>query len=166
MKSAPDVAFYEPRIPGNTGNMLRLSACVGLKLHLIEPLGFEMSDAKLRRAGLDYRDLSSYVVHPNFDAFISSFPEKTSIYAFTGRGEIQYDDIEYAVDDVLLFGPEPTGLPDEILNHPRIAGRVRIPMQSGVRSLNLAVSASIAVYESWRQLGFATTTSSTSTGKC
>lgn len=153
-RSAPDIAFFEPRIPGNTGNAIRLAACVGNSLHLIEPLGFDMDDAKVRRAGLDYHELSRVKIHADFDAFLNSLRPEQRVYAFTGHTKARFDEVQYRPEDVLLFGPEPTGLPATILKHPRISAKLRIPMRPGVRSLNLAVSASIAVYEAWRQQQF------------
>ncbi|MBM9433313.1 tRNA (cytidine(34)-2'-O)-methyltransferase [Flaviflexus equikiangi] len=150
-----DVVFFEPCIPSNTGNAIRLSACTGVTLHLVEPLGFNFSDANLRRAGLDYHDLASMIVHPNFDALLSTLGEGRRIFAFTGHSTHSFADVAYEPGDVLLFGPEPTGLPDHILGHAAITHAVRIPMQPHIRSLNLANSASIAVYEAWRQNGFA-----------
>ena len=150
-----DVVFYEPCIPSNTGNAIRLSACTGISLHLVEPLGFNFSDANLRRAGLDYHDLANMVVHPDFDALLAHLGEGRKIYAFTGHAEQSFGDVSYEPGDVLLFGPEPTGLPEHILAHEAITAKVRIPMQPHIRSLNLANSASIAVYEAWRQNGFA-----------
>ena len=146
------VIFYEPRIPGNTGAAIRLSACTGSMLHLVEPLAFDMEDAKLRRAGLDYHDLAHVRVHPDLDDALAQVPGR--IWAFTGHAETLYTDVSHADGDGLLFGPEPTGLPEEAMDHPRVASRVRIHMLPGVRSLNLANSASIALYEAWRQLGF------------
>ncbi|MBV7363620.1 tRNA (cytidine(34)-2'-O)-methyltransferase [Actinomycetaceae bacterium TAE3-ERU4] len=146
------VIFFEPRIAGNTGNAIRLSACTGSMLHLVEPLCFEMEDSKLRRAGLDYHDLAHVKVHPNLEDALADIPG--SIWAFTGQAETFHTDIQYADGDGLLFGPEPTGLPEEVMSHPRVTSRVRIPMLPGVRSLNLANSASIGLYEAWRQLGF------------
>lgn len=150
-----DVVFYEPCIPSNTGNAIRLSACTGITLHLVEPLGFNFSDAHLRRAGLDYHDLADMIVHPNFDALLGHLGENRRIFAFTGRTTESFADVAYQPGDVLLFGPEPTGLPDHILDHDAVTQRVRIPMQPHIRSLNLANSASIAVYEAWRQNGYA-----------
>ncbi len=150
-----DVVFYEPCIPSNTGNAIRLSACTGITLHLVEPLGFNFSDAHLRRAGLDYHDLANMIVHPNFDALLGHLGENRRIFAFTGRTTESFADVAYQPGDVLLFGPEPTGLPDHILDHDAVTQRVRIPMQPHIRSLNLANSASIAVYEAWRQNGYA-----------
>ncbi len=146
------IAFYEPRIPGNSGAAIRLAACTGTLLHLIEPLGFDMEDAKLRRAGLDYHDLAHVKVQPNLDAVLNEV--SGNVYAFTGQATTHYADITYAEGDCLLFGPEPDGLPDHVLNDPRLTALVRINMVPGVRSLNLANSAAIATYEAWRQLGF------------
>ncbi|MEO6604823.1 MAG: tRNA (cytidine(34)-2'-O)-methyltransferase [Aeromicrobium sp.] len=148
------IAFYEPRIAGNTGSAIRLAAVSGSELHLIEPLGFDLAEPKLKRAGLDYHDLAVMTVHADLEAaYDALLPAK--VYAFTGKGDELYTDIAYEPGDVLLFGPEPTGLPDEVLNDPRITARVRLPMLPGRRSMNLANSASIAVYEAWRQQGFA-----------
>lgn len=146
------VIFYEPRIAGNTGAAIRLSACTGSLLHLVEPLCFEMEDTKLRRAGLDYHDLAHVRVHPDFEHALAAVPGK--VFAFTGQASTFHTDIVYTDGDGLLFGPEPTGLPESAMAHPRIAQRVRIPMLPGIRSLNLANSASIGLYEAWRQLGF------------
>ena len=155
---APDVAFahivyFEPRIAGNTGSAIRLAAVTGARLHLIEPLGFDLEESKLRRAGLDYHDLAVLSVHSTFDSFCQSMPQ-ARIFAFEVGSAITYTSVEYQLGDVLLFGPEPTSIPDEVLNHPRITARVSLPMLPGRRSLNLTNAASIAVYEAWRQLGF------------
>lgn len=128
-------------------------ACTGATLHLIEPLGFDLTDAHLRRAGLDYHDLARVVVHPDLDHAVAAFPGR--LFAFTGRGATRYTDIAYEPGDALLFGPEPDGLPEEVLTDPRVTDRVRIPMLPGIRSLNLSNSAAIATYEAWRQHGFA-----------
>lgn len=151
------VVFYEPRIPGNTGNAIRLAAVTGSTLHLVEPLGFDLSDAKLRRAGLDYHDLANVVVHPDWEATLAHLAEHGTgqIYAFTGHATTGFDTIAYAPGDALLLGPEPDGLPAHILDDPRITERVRIPMLPGIRSLNLSNAASIAIYEAWRQHGYA-----------
>src|SRR6188768_3449955 len=149
----PVLAFYEPRIPQNTGNAIRLSAATGAHLHLIEPLGFEMDEPRLKRAGLDYHDLASVTVHPDFEALLAALPG-SRVFAFTTRARTVYTDVKYGAGDVLLFGPEPTGLDDAVLAHPRITDQVRIPMVAGRRSLNITSSASIAIYEAWRQLGF------------
>ena len=149
----PVIAFFEPRIPQNTGNAIRLSAATGAHLHLVEPLGFEMDEPRLRRAGLDYHDLASVTVHPSFEALLAALPG-SRVFAFTTKATSVYTDIEYEAGDILLFGPEPTGLDDAVLAHPRITDSVRIPMLEGRRSLNITSSASIAIYEAWRQLGF------------
>lgn len=147
------VVFYHPEIPPNTGNAIRLSAVTGCELHLIEPLGFDLDDAKLRRAGLDYHDLANVTVHSDLAAAWDALrPER--IFAFTGKGTVRHTAIAYRPGDVLLFGPESVGLPDQVLAAPEITERVRIPMLPSRRSLNLANSASIAIYEAWRQHDF------------
>ena len=148
------IAFLNPVIPGNTGNAIRLAAVTGSELHLVGPLGFDMDDTKLRRAGLDYHDLATVTVHDDMSAAWRAFAG-ARIYAFTSRGESGFADVAYEPGDVLLFGTEPTGLPTEVLADDRLTARVRIPMLAGRRSLNLSNAASIAVYEAWRQHGFA-----------
>ncbi|MFC7879404.1 tRNA (cytidine(34)-2'-O)-methyltransferase [Isoptericola sp. NPDC057391] len=145
--------YYEPRIPGNTGSAIRLAAVTGARLHLVEPLGFDLSEAKLKRAGLDYHDLAVMDVHPTYDAALDALPD-ARVFAFTAHATTTYTDVAYRPGDVLLFGPEPTGLPDEAMDHPRVTDRVKIPMLPGRRSLNLTNAASIVVYEAWRQAGF------------
>ena len=147
------VFLHEPAIAGNTGNAIRLSAVTGARLHLIEPLGFDFEDAKLRRAGLDYHDLADLQIHPDLDTALATVPQ-SRVFAFTSRSDVTFDRIEYRRDDVLLFGTEPTGLPEEAMAHERVTQRVRIPMLPARRSLNLANAASIAVYEAWRQQGY------------
>lgn len=151
------VIFYEPRIPPNTGNAIRMVAATGATLHLVEPLGFDLSDAKLRRAGLDYHDLARVVVHPDLDTALAHVAKvgTGTVYAFTGRGTTLFGDVAYRPGDALLFGPEPTGLPEEVLADPRMTDLVRIPMLPGIRSLNLSNSAAVAAYEAWRQHGYA-----------
>jgi tRNA (cytidine/uridine-2'-O-)-methyltransferase len=147
--------FLEPRIPPNTGNAIRMVAGTGATLHLVEPLGFDLAEPRLRRAGLDYHDLASVVVHPDLDAALTSAPLVSSrVFAFTAHASRWYTDIEFEPDDVLLFGSEPTGLPDEVLRHGRVTDRLRIPMLDGRRSLNLSNSAAVVTYEAWRQQGF------------
>ncbi len=147
------VVFFSPRIPPNTGNAIRLAAGTGCELHLIEPLGFDLSEPKLRRAGLDYHDLASVTVHENLSAAWDSInPER--VFAFTAAATTRNTDIAYRDGDVLLFGPEPTGLPEEVLADPRVTDRLRIPMLPGRRSMNLSNAAAVAVYEAWRQQGF------------
>lgn len=148
------ILFHAPEIPGNTGNAIRLAAITGAELHLVEPLGFDFSGAKLRRAGLDYHDLAVVTVHHDMDAAWAALaPER--VYAFTSDGEAAYTDISYRPGDVLMFGRESVGLPEELKHDHHVTSRVRLPMLPALRSLNLANAASIAVYEAWRQNGFA-----------
>lgn len=147
--------FLEPRIPPNTGNAIRMVAGVGATLHLVEPLGFDLSDAKLKRAGLDYHDLASVVVHPDLDtALASDVLASSRVFAFTAKASRWHTDVDFGDGDVLLFGPEPTGLPDPVLTHPRVTDLIRIPMLAGRRSLNLSNAAAVVAYEAWRQQGF------------
>jgi tRNA (cytidine/uridine-2'-O-)-methyltransferase len=145
--------FVQPRIAPNTGNAIRMVAATGCELHLVEPLGFDLSEPKLRRAGLDYHDLASVTVHPSLEAAWTAV-EGARVFAFTARAERSFTDVEYRPGDVLLFGPEPTGLDDATLADPHITERVRIPMLAGRRSLNLSNAAAVAAYEAWRQNGF------------
>lgn len=147
------LVFDNPVIPNNTGNAIRTAAVTGAKLHLIEPLGFNFEDKHLKRAGLDYHDLADMEVHPNFDACMDALPN-SRVFAFTTQATRWFTDVEFQPDDVLLFGTEPVGLPEEHRNHPRVTDQVRIPMLPARRSMNLSNSAAIAVYEAWRQLGF------------
>lgn len=145
--------FCSPRIPNNTGATMRLAAVTGAELHLARPLGFDLDDAKLRRAGVDYRDKAATFVHDSLEAaYEALLPAR--VFAFTAHATLTHSDVAYRGGDVLLFGPEPTGLSPEVLADPRITARVRIPMLPGLRSLNLANAAAIAVYEAWRQLGY------------
>ncbi|WP_431955883.1 tRNA (cytidine(34)-2'-O)-methyltransferase [Nocardia lijiangensis] len=145
--------FHEPCIPPNTGNAIRLVAGTGCELHLIEPLGFDLSESKLRRAGLDYHDLASVTVHESLSAAWAALrPER--VYAFTTKSTTRYTDVAYQPGDVLLFGTEPTGLPDHVLDDPHVTAHLRIPMLPGRRSMNLSNAAAVTVYEAWRQLDF------------
>ena len=147
------ILFYTPEIPGNTGNAIRLAAITGAELHLVKPLGFNFDDAHLRRAGLDYHDLAVVTVHETLeDAWEALAPER--VFAFTTTASTSYADIEYRPGDVFMFGPESVGLPAEVQQDPHVSERVKIPMKPGRRSLNLANSASIAIFEAWRQNGF------------
>ena len=147
------ILFDSPEIPGNTGNAIRLAAITGAELHLVEPLGFDFSDAKLRRAGLDYHDLAVVTVHADLAAAWAALqPER--VFAFTSDGETSYTDISYRPGDVLMFGRESVGLSEDAKHDPHVTSRVRLPMLPALRSLNLANAASIAVYEAWRQNGF------------
>jgi tRNA (cytidine/uridine-2'-O-)-methyltransferase len=147
------ILFHEPAIAGNTGNTIRLAAGTGAELHLVEPLGFDFADAKLRRAGLDYHDLAVVTVHPSLEAAFDVLVDG-KVYAFTASAITTYTDIAYEPGDILLFGTEPTGLPNDVLTHPRVTEQLRLPMLDGRRSMNLANCAAIAVYEAWRQNGF------------
>ena len=146
------IVLFQPEIPPNTGNIIRLAANTGSTLHLVKPLGFEMSDTKLRRAGLDYRDLVNVEVHDSLDdALVLQDPART--FAFSTKGSRNYCDVEYRPGDVLLFGPETGGLPSDIRT--RFAETlVRIPMRADSRSLNLGNAVAIALYEAWRQQNF------------
>jgi tRNA (cytidine/uridine-2'-O-)-methyltransferase len=147
------LVFVEPRIPPNTGNAIRLAAITGAHLHLVEPLGFTMTDAQVKRAGLDYHDMATVTVHPSLDELWTVLlPAR--VFAFTAHATTTHTDIAYVPGDVLMFGPEPTGLSPEVLADEHVTELIRIPMLPGRRSLNLANSASIAVYEAWRQAGF------------
>ena len=147
------IGLFEPEIPPNTGSIMRLAANTGARLALIEPLQFELTDTRLRRAGLDYRDLATTIVYPDFDAFLREVAGRR-LLAFSTRGRRRYDDVDYLPDDALLFGPESRGLPDVVLDGFPSAHRLRIPMRPASRSLNLANAVSVVVYEAWRQLGF------------
>lgn len=147
------LVFYAPEIAGNTGNAIRLSANTGCELHLVRPLGFEMDDARLRRAGLDYHDLAHVRVHDGLQQALAAIGP-APVYALTARAGRRHTDVAYSPGDVLLLGPESVGLPDEVAAADFVTDRVRLPMLPGSRSLNLANSAAIAVYEAWRQHGF------------
>lgn len=147
------ILFHSPRIPPNTGNAIRLSAGTGCELHLAGPLGFDLSEPHLRRAGLDYHDLAHVVVHDDIEAAFEALAPGR-VFAFTAHGTTRFTDVSYEPSDVLLFGPEPTGLDPAVLADPRIADQLRIPMLPGRRSMNLSNAAAVAVYEAWRQQGF------------
>lgn len=148
-----DVVLWQPEIPPNTGNLMRLTVNTGCRLHLIEPLGFGLDDARLRRAGLDYKEFASVVLHPSFDGFVKEV-EPDRVFAFTQSGTTTYTDIDYYEGDTLLFGRESDGLAADVMHHDAITERVRIPIAEGGRSLNLANAAAIGVFEAWRQNGF------------
>jgi tRNA (cytidine/uridine-2'-O-)-methyltransferase len=148
------IAFLEPKIAPNAGNAIRMVAGTGFELHLIGPLGFDLSDAKLRRAGLDYHDLASVTVHPDLAAAWTAWGQ-ARVFAFTAQAQRSYTDVRYQPGDVLLFGTEPTGLPTEVMADRRITSLIRIPMLTGRRSMNLSNAAAVAAYEAWRQYEFA-----------
>lgn len=148
------IALHEPRIAPNTGNIIRLIANNGCELHLIEPLGFDLEEKKLRRAGLDYRDLARVTRYPDYPTFLAAMAGRR-IFACTTKGSRPHDQIRYQPDDVLLFGSETSGLPPEILASFAPEQRLRIPMLETSRSLNLSNAVAIVSYEAWRQNGFA-----------
>lgn len=148
------IALHEPRIAPNTGNIIRLAANNGCQLHLIEPLGFDFEEKQLRRAGLDYHDLTHIQRHPDYSHFLDSL-QGQRIFACTTKGHQRYDQVQYQAGDVLLFGSETAGLPDDILQSLPESQRIRIPMQENNRSLNLSNSVAIISYEAWRQQHFA-----------
>lgn len=148
------IALYEPEIPPNTGNIMRLCANTGAHLHLIEPLGFTLEEKQLRRAGLDYRDFAEVSAYRDYAHFLSSMGGRR-IFAITTKGSICYADAAFAEDDVLLFGPETRGLPDTVLDAIPAQQWLRVPMLKDSRSLNLSNTAAVVLYEGLRQLGFA-----------
>ncbi len=148
-----DVLLFEPEIPPNTGNVMRLCVNTGARLHLIAPLGFTLDDAKLRRAGLDYGDWADVSVHASLDAALRELAPPR-VLAFTTRGTRHYGDVHYTNGDALLFGPETRGLPTDVLNAIPANDRIRIPMRPDSRSLNLSNAVAVVVYEAWRQFGF------------
>jgi tRNA (cytidine/uridine-2'-O-)-methyltransferase len=149
-----DVILYQPEIPPNTGNAIRLCANTGARLHLIKPLGFTLEDAQLRRAGLDYHEYAELRVHDTLDAALADIAP-TRLFALSTRNATRYDRVGFAPGDAFVFGPETRGLPDEILATIPDEHRLRLPMRPGNRSLNLSNAVAVVVYEAWRQLGFA-----------
>lgn len=148
------VILFRPEIPPNTGNAIRLCANTGASLHLIRPLGFELDDARLRRAGLDYHEYARVTVHDDLPACLAALGEPR-VFAYSTRGRLAHVDARYSEGDALLFGCETAGLPDEVLDAIPPDQRLRLPMRPDSRSLNLSNSVAVAVYEAWRQLGFA-----------
>ena len=147
------VILYEPEIPPNTGNIIRLCANTGAGLHLIEPLGFDLEEKKLRRAGLDYREFVSVQTHASLGACLRSLGQPR-VFALSTKNSTRYDEAKFRQGDALLFGPETRGLPSDVLDALPAEQRLRLPMREGNRSLNLSNSAAVVVYEAWRQLGF------------
>lgn len=147
------VVLHTPQIPPNTGNVIRLMANTGFKLHLIEPLGFDLEVKQLRRAGLDYHDLAGVTRHADYWAFLDSVRPKR-VFAITTKGHTCYSDACFNQDDALLFGSETSGLPPKVMDSITEKDRLKIPMQPNNRSLNLSNSVSIVAYEAWKQLGF------------
>ncbi|WP_069384986.1 tRNA (uridine(34)/cytosine(34)/5-carboxymethylaminomethyluridine(34)-2'-O)-methyltransferase TrmL [Halomonas caseinilytica] len=148
-----DVVLFQPEIPPNTGNLIRLCANTGFRLHLIEPLGFELNDKRLRRAGLDYHEWARVRVHRDWDAFIGTVSPRR-VFAVSTRGRTGYHEPAYGPGDALVFGPETRGLPQAMLDALPETQRLRIPMLPESRSLNLSNACAILVYEAWRQLDF------------
>ena len=147
------MVLYEPEIPPNTGNIIRLCANTGCRLHLIEPLGFSLDDKQLRRAGLDYSEYATLSVHSSYDAFLASeIPAR--LFGLTTKGTKAYHQVVYQDGDYLMFGPETRGLPETVRNGLPEGHRLRVPMRPESRSLNLSNTAALVVYEAWRQLGF------------
>ena len=147
------VVLYQPEIPPNTGNIIRLCANTGSRLHLIKPLGFELDDRKLRRAGLDYREWASVAVYETLEDFMVLIKPKR-IWALSTRGSQHYSEVSYQAEDAFLFGAETRGLPQSLLDALGSEQVMRLPMVSQSRSLNLSNSVAVLVYEAWRQLGF------------
>lgn len=149
-----DVLLYQPEIPPNTGNVIRLCANTGARLHLIQPLGFTLEDRQLRRAGLDYHEYTALRVHPSLQAALEAI-SPARLFALSTRGGVRYDTPVYAPGDALLFGPETRGLPAQVLDALPDTQRLRLPMRPDNRSLNLSNAVAITVFEVWRQRGFA-----------
>ena len=148
------IVLFEPEIPPNTGNIIRLAANTGFSLHLIEPLGFDLSDKQLRRAGLDYNEWTSIKLYSSYPCFLEQL-KPANLYAFTTKANRSYDKAAFRSGDALLFGPESRGLPDSVLSSLDDDKKLRIPMAPHSRSLNLSNTVAIAVYEAWRQNQFA-----------
>ena len=147
-----NVALYEPEIPPNTGNIIRLCANTGARLHLVKPLGFEIDDKRMRRAGLDYHEWAEMQICENYEALIAE--KFKNIYAITTKGQRSYTDVSFDPDDLVIFGPETRGLPPTVLDTLPQSHKIRIPMVAESRSLNLSNSVAVIVYEAWRQQGF------------
>lgn len=147
------IVLYQPEIPPNTGNIIRLCANTGSHLHVVHPLGFELDDKRLRRAGLDYHEFASVLQHQNLNDCLASMPNQR-VFALSTRGRQRYDQVSYQAGDIFLFGPETRGLPQEVLDSLPAEQRLRLPMLNGQRSLNLSNTAAIMLYEAWRQMDF------------
>lgn len=148
-----DIVLYEPEIPPNTGSIMRIAANTGAGLALIEPLGFELDNVRLRRAGLDYREYADVRVYPCLPAYLER-ARPPRVFAFSARARVPHTEVAYRAGDALLFGPESRGLPGEVLESVPADRRLRIPMRPHSRSLNLSNAVAVAVYEAWRQLDF------------
>ncbi len=148
------VVLYQPEIPPNTGNIIRLCANTGSRLHLVRPLGFALDDARLRRAGLDYHEYAAIAVHDDLGACLAAAGAQR-VFALSTRGSTSYFDAQFRSGDLFLFGPETRGLPDAVLAQLPTEACLRLPMRTGQRSLNLSNAVAVAIYEAWRQNGFA-----------
>ena len=148
------IVLYEPEIPPNTGNIMRLCANTGASLHLVEPLGFTLDEPKLKRAGLDYREFADVAVHSSLDACLEHLGEPR-IFAMSTRCRLTYSQAKFAAGDALLFGPETRGLPESVLEALPDEQKLRLPMVETSRSINLSNAVSVVLYEAWRQLGYA-----------
>ncbi|HGG9518992.1 TPA: tRNA (uridine(34)/cytosine(34)/5-carboxymethylaminomethyluridine(34)-2'-O)-methyltransferase TrmL [Neisseria meningitidis] len=148
------IVLYQPEIPPNTGNIIRLCANTGADLHLVKPLGFPLDSAKMKRAGLDYHEFASLTVHENFDDCLKALAGRR-IFALTTKGTTRPDETAFQKGDVLLFGPETRGLPADILDSLPAAQKIRLPMQPGSRSMNLSNTVAVILFEAWRQHGYA-----------
>lgn len=148
------VILFQPEIPPNTGNIIRLCANSGCSLHLIEPIGFELDDKRLRRAGLDYHEYATLQRHSNLESCLASLGQPR-VFAFTTKGTQGFHEVSYQAGDAFLFGPESRGLPQDVRDALPVEQCVRLPMREGCRSLNLSNTVAVAVYEAWRQQGFA-----------
>ena len=149
-----EIVLFQPEIPPNTGNVIRLCANTGCRLHLIEPLGFQLDDRQLRRAGLDYHEYASVRVHRSWHAFLGSIEPDRRVFAFSTRAEARYDQAGFRTGDIFVFGQETRGLPPEVFATFEPARRLRLPMVTGSRSLNLSNAVAVVVFEAWRQNGF------------
>ncbi|MBF0263705.1 MAG: tRNA (cytidine(34)-2'-O)-methyltransferase [Gammaproteobacteria bacterium] len=147
------IALYEPKIAPNTGNIIRLAANNGCKLHIVEPMGFDFEEKKLRRAGLDYHDLANVTLYPDYQSLLTALPD-SRVIACTTKGQQAHDKLAYQAGDLLLFGSETHGLPVQVMDSIAVENRVRIPMQEQNRSLNLSNAVAIISYEAWRQHDF------------
>ncbi|UTW47619.1 tRNA (uridine(34)/cytosine(34)/5-carboxymethylaminomethyluridine(34)-2'-O)-methyltransferase TrmL [Bacterioplanoides sp. SCSIO 12839] len=148
-----NIVLFEPEIPPNTGNIIRLCANTGCQLHLIEPLGFNMEEKALRRAGLDYHEWAKVKIHPNFDEFMNKEQPET-LYCLTTKGKTTHSSVAFKKDDYLMFGPETRGLPEDVRMQFPQEQWLRLPMMADSRSMNLSNCVSVMVYEAWRQLGY------------
>ncbi|GGP27569.1 tRNA (uridine(34)/cytosine(34)/5-carboxymethylaminomethyluridine(34)-2'-O)-methyltransferase TrmL [Silvimonas amylolytica] len=148
------IVLFQPEIPPNTGNVIRLAANTGCTLHLVKPMGFELDDARMRRAGLDYHEFAEMQVHEGWDALIAALPADARVFAMTTKGSSLFQTVVYQPGDVFVFGPETRGLPPEILEKFAPENRIRLPMFPQNRSLNLSNAVAVTVFEAWRQSGY------------